>query len=110
MGKFVKGDVVVIPFPYTDLSNVKRRPALVLKDLDRGEVVLGQITSKKPDDEYNVFVNEKDFVDGALFQPSYVRFNHIFTLDDTMILYKIASLKPKKMTQISDALVRMLQS
>ena len=30
MGKFVKGDIVVIPFPFSDLSGSKRRPALVI--------------------------------------------------------------------------------
>lgn len=107
MGKFVKGDIVVIPFPYTDLTHVKRRPALVLKGFDRAELVLAQINSRNPDDAYHVFVNEKDFVDGALFQPSFIRYNHIFTFDETLILYKIASLKSKKMKQVIDALVSM---
>ena len=33
MGKFVKGDVVIIPFPFTDLSTSKKRPAFVVADL-----------------------------------------------------------------------------
>ena len=37
MGKFVKGDIVVIPFPFTDLSDAKKRPAFVVADLP-GEV------------------------------------------------------------------------
>jgi len=32
--KFVKGDVVVVPFPFSDLTEAKRRPALVLAELD----------------------------------------------------------------------------
>lgn len=38
MAKFVKGDVVVIPFPFSDLSQSKRRPALVLTTLE-GDVM-----------------------------------------------------------------------
>jgi mRNA interferase MazF len=34
MAKFVKGDVVIIPFPFSDLSQSKRRPALVLTPLE----------------------------------------------------------------------------
>lgn len=34
MARFVKGDIVVVPFPFTDLSNSKRRPALVISELD----------------------------------------------------------------------------
>jgi mRNA interferase MazF len=37
MGKFVKGDIVIIPFPFTDLSGNKKRPAFVAADLNGGE-------------------------------------------------------------------------
>ena len=30
MGRFVKGDIVVLNFPFSDLSGNKRRPALVV--------------------------------------------------------------------------------
>jgi mRNA interferase MazF len=46
MGRFIKGDVVVVFFPFSDLSNAKKRPALVLADLSGEEVILCQITSK----------------------------------------------------------------
>jgi mRNA interferase MazF len=48
MGKFMKGDVVVIPFPFSDLSGSKCRPAFVLADLEGDDVVLCQITSVVP--------------------------------------------------------------
>lgn len=47
MERFVKGDVVVIPFPFTDLSGTKRRPALVLADLPGDDIILCQITSQQ---------------------------------------------------------------
>jgi len=46
LGKFVKGDVVVLPFPFSDLSAVKRRPALVVAALTGEDVILCQITSR----------------------------------------------------------------
>jgi len=41
--KFVKGDVVVVPFPFSDLTEAKRRPALVLAELDGDDRILCQI-------------------------------------------------------------------
>ena len=52
MGKFIKGEVVVVPFPFTDLSTAKRRPALVLAELQGDDVVLCQITSNSLRDTY----------------------------------------------------------
>jgi mRNA interferase MazF len=46
MGRFVKGDVVVIPFPFSDLSATKRRPALVITALPGEDVILCQITNR----------------------------------------------------------------
>lgn len=45
MARFVSGEVVVLPYPFTDLSSSKVRPALVLASLTRGDVILCQITS-----------------------------------------------------------------
>lgn len=47
MGRFIKGDVVVIPFPFSDLTMSKRRPALVLAELSGDDLILCQITSQQ---------------------------------------------------------------
>jgi len=44
MEKFIKGDVVVIPFPFSDLTGAKRRPAFVVTDLPDDDIILCQIT------------------------------------------------------------------
>ena len=40
MAKFIKGDVVVVPFPFSDLTNAKRRPALVIAELEGDDLIL----------------------------------------------------------------------
>jgi len=45
MERFVKGDIVVIPFPFSNLAQTKRRPALVIAELDGDDRILCQITS-----------------------------------------------------------------
>jgi len=70
MAKFVKGDVVVIPFPFSDLSQFKRRPALVLVVLQGDDLILCQITSKSIKDNYAIPVDENDFESGSLNQES----------------------------------------
>mgnify|MGYP001613428797 FL=1 len=50
MERFVKGDVIVLPFPYTDLSTTKKRPALVIATLRGENIILAQITTVKRED------------------------------------------------------------
>lgn len=70
MAGFVSGDVVVVPFPFSDLSQAKKRPALVVSSLEGDDVILVQITSKATMDSYAVSLGESDFETGSLRQPS----------------------------------------
>lgn len=54
MERFVKGDIVVLYFPFPDLSDSKKRPALVLADLIGDDIILCQITSKNVNDIYSI--------------------------------------------------------
>jgi mRNA interferase MazF len=66
MGKFVKGDVVVIPFPFTDLSGSKKRPAFVVADLSGDDIIVCQITSKSKSDPLALPLAARDFSSGGL--------------------------------------------
>lgn len=54
MERLIKGDVVVVPFPFSDLSTVKRRPALVVAAPGGDDVILCQITSQQIRDRYRI--------------------------------------------------------
>ena len=66
MARFVKGDVVVLPFPFSDFSLSKRRPALVIAELKGDDVILCLITSQKVKDENAIPLDENDFEQGSL--------------------------------------------
>ena len=109
MGKFVKGDIVVIPFPFSDLSGSKRRPALVIADLDGDDVILCQITSVVRNDNYAVPIDDADYESGMLPVKSFVRPNKIFTADRHLVLYSPCQLKSEKVRAITDAIIDMLE-
>ncbi|MDR0877005.1 MAG: type II toxin-antitoxin system PemK/MazF family toxin [Treponema sp.] len=108
MGKFVKGDVVVLPFPFSDLSGTKRRPAFVLTDLSGDDIILCQITSKSGYDPYAVSVKSTDFISGSLPVDSYVRPNKIFTADKNLVLSVAGRLSDTKINEIGEAIIKLI--
>jgi len=108
--RFVKGDVVVVPFPFSDLSNAKRRPALVVADLKGDDLILCQITSQQVRDDYAIELTEEDFQFGSLKKKSNIRPNRIFTADKGIILYRVGRLREKKLEEVIAKIISILRS
>lgn len=108
MAKFVKGDVVV-PFPFSDLTQAKRRPALVISVLEGDDLILSQITSQSIRDNYAIPLDDKDFETGSLKQISNVRPNRIFTADNNIVLYKVGNLKIEKLNKVIEKVVEIIR-
>ena len=109
MAKLVKGDVVVVPFPFSDLSQAKRRPALVVSKLEGDDVILCQITSQSIKDNYAIPLDDKDFEAGSLKQSSNIRPNLIFTADSHIFLYKAGNLTKEKLNEIIEKVVEIIR-
>lgn len=110
MAKFIKGDVVVIPFPFSDLSQSKRRPALVVATIAGNDAILCQITNKTIEDDYAIPINDEDFTSGNLKQSGNIRPNRILTADTNIILYRIGCIKKGKLNQVIEKLIEILKS
>ena len=109
MGRFVKGDVVVVPFPFSDLSNAKRRPAMIAAELEGEDLILCQITSQRIRDRFAIFIGDEDFETGGLKQRSNVRPNRLFTAHRQLVLYQAGHLKPEKLNEVIRKIIDILQ-
>ena len=110
MAKFVKGDVVVVPFPFSDLTQAKRRPALVISKLEGDDLILCQITSQSIKDNYAISLDDKEFATGSLKQPSNVRPNRIFTADGHIVLYRVGNLKIEKLAEVIEKVIKIIRT
>ena len=110
MGRFIKGDIVVVPFPFSDLSTSKRRPALVLAASRVDDLILCQITSQTVRDDMAVTVAESDIEDGTLNTESNVRPNKLFTADKSIILYRVGTLQKEKLNEVVENVVKLIQN
>jgi mRNA interferase MazF len=100
---------VLVPFPFSDLSNSKLRPAVVLGDAGRGDWVLCQITSKPYADPLAIELDNNSFASGSLQVVSYARPGKLFTANQTLIVRRVGTLKADTLRQIVDAVVALLR-
>ena len=110
MGQFVKGDVVIIPFPFTDLSGAKKRPAFVVADLPGDDIIVCQITSKVKSDFFALPIGAPDFISGGLPVDSFIRPNKIFTADKNIILSVAGHLDETKINNALNSIITIVSS
>jgi mRNA interferase MazF len=104
-------DVVVVPFPFTDKTTTKRRPALVLSEAKVfnkriAHCVLAMITSAKNSD-WPLDVEIKDIDAAGLSSASIVRMK-LFTLDSQLVIRKAGALAQKDRKAVAEALQKLL--
>jgi mRNA interferase MazF len=107
VGKPVAGEVVVLPFPQTNLRAGKRRPALVVAELTGDDLILCQITTQARSDAYSIPLVATDFDRGRLAVDSFIRSNRLFTVDHSVVLYVAAKVTDAKL-QEARAVLRAL--
>jgi mRNA interferase MazF len=110
LARFIKGDVVVVPFPFSDLSQTKRRPALVVAELRGDDLILCQITSQAFTDGYAIAIDNNDFESGSLRKISNIRPNRIFTADRQIIASIAGHLKPEKVDEVIAKIIEILET
>lgn len=103
------GTVVLVPFPFSDLSQTKLRPAVVVADAGRGDWILCQITSNPYSDVRAVVLAADDFATGGLRTVSYARPGKLFTANRDLLVQDIGKLKDESFNHIIDAIVVLLR-
>ena len=110
MGTSLKGLVVIINFPFSDLSNYKRRPALVIADWQSNDVILCQITSAAHKDGFAIQLADDDFLSGSLLKTSYIRPNKLFTADKSTFLNHAGYISSNKVKEVIDTINKVLNT
>jgi mRNA interferase MazF len=105
---FKKGEIILLPYPFTNLSGFKIRPAIIIKNLSQDYLVM-QITSQSSYLE-SVKLEQSDFEKGSIMTHSYVRPEKLFIVHESKIIRKIALVRTSKVNEIIAKLIEILQS
>ena len=103
------GSVVLVTFPFSDLSASKLRPAIVLAAVGNDDWILCQVTSNAYADSRAVTIADSDFISGGLKRISYARPGKLFSAN-TSIMYRVAgTLSSKMQSVVVDAVISILR-
>ena len=102
--RFKRGDIVLVPFPFTDLSSAKRRPALVVSPDEFNnhmqDLVVVALTSQITAEANTVTIEPRDCADGALPKTSIVKLTKVFTIHSTLVIKRICALRDVKLKAV----------
>ena len=104
-----KGSIVLVHFPFSDLSSSKLRPAVVLAPVDRDDWILCQVTSKPYADPRAIKIARDDFATGSLRIVSFARPGKIFTANHSLIVSEAGLLDIASFSRIIEAVVDIIR-
>jgi mRNA interferase MazF len=101
---YKRGDIVLVSFPFTDLTSAKRRPALVVSpDIFNGlneDLILLAVTSQLNSFSYSISVLPGDCEEGALPKESMVKLTKVFTLSSALVVKRLCRLGDRQMNAV----------
>jgi mRNA interferase MazF len=109
-----KGKVVLVPFPFDDLSATKVRPALCLTNPmgKHSHIILAFITSQIPtnllETDIVLDTSHPDFTASGLHKPSTIRLDHLMTVRKSLIQRELGTLSSDTQDKIAEKLCKLL--
>ena len=101
-------DIVLIPFPFTDLTVIKKRPVLVITpENNQGDFIGLQVTSKQGYIE-SLQIDSCDFIVGTLPKISFVRIDKVFTLNSSVVSHRVGRLSSSAFARVKVGLCDLL--
>ena len=94
--KFEQGEILIVPFPFSDLIGIKQRPVLVLSKTDsnknREDIITCGITSNIKDVNNSVLINNENLMNGEIPKTSRIKVDKLFTLEKSIVKKSIGRL------------------
>ncbi len=100
-----KGDIVLIPFPFTDLTGSKNRPAVILIVSENDVTVSFITTQMKWQDEHDLVLQPTPA--NGLKRESLVKLSQIATLDKEILIGRLGSLNSVDLVQLNQNLIKL---
>lgn len=99
------GDIILIPFPFTDMSGAKKRPALVLASVEKNLIVV-MLTSQIRKRKHEIPIT--NWQKAGLIRETVIRVDRIYTIDFSLVNQKVGSLEKEDFKNVKKAVVKII--
>ena len=104
-------EIVLLPYPFSDLEGTKVRPALVVSNnffnKKSDDCIMVPLTTVIKDEPYSILINQEDLSSGKLLKPSRIRVDKIFTVEKDIVVMKIGIISDSTFTKIKEEIIKL---
>ncbi len=108
---FEQGEVILVPFPFTNLKTFKQRPVLVLSNAEANrfsaDFICCGITSNIQNSDHSVIIDDMDMESGHLPKPSRIKVNVIFTLEKSLAIKSLGKIRAVILEKAKEEFLKM---
>jgi mRNA interferase MazF len=110
--QFNQGEILIVPFPFSDLNGIKQRPVLVLSktkyNFDCSDIVTCGITSNLNDSSFSVLIDNKDLIKGQIPKVSRIKVDKLFTLEKSLIRKRVGMINKETMDKVKQEFLKII--
>jgi mRNA interferase MazF len=109
---YKQGDIVLVPFPFTNQAGTKHRPVLVISGSllnNTADIILVQITSKNKADGFSIPLNNNTDLTTPLKYLSEIRCSKLLVIDQSLIVTKISAVKSNIVSRVAATITTLFQ-
>ncbi len=110
--KYKQGDILIVPFPFSDLSSFKQRPVLVLSKTEDNEksedLITCGITSRLKESSYSIVIDSLSLSEGSIPGRSRVKVDKLFTLSKDIVIKKVARVNQATFALVKTAFTQLV--
>ncbi len=109
---YEQGEIVLVPFPFSDLSGTKKRPVLILSkekyNQNTIDIITCGITSNLKNTPSSVCITEESLCEGRIGKESRIKVDKLFTIEQTMVLKSLGKINPATLAQVKKEFVEIM--
>ena len=109
---FSQREIVLIPYPFSNLEEKKVRPALIISNNSFNskskDCLLAPLTSVIKNEPYSILIEQKDLDSGKLIRLSRIRLDKLFVIEKNKIVFKIGILNEKTFNKVKDEFCKLV--